>query len=69
MEEERPLREAREAISDSDSGGNTPGGGSGRGFSPFLLIGIVAVVVLIIAGLFFAPHLPGNPPGFRRGGS
>lgn len=55
MEEERPLREAREAINDSGSGGNAPIGGSGKGFSPFLLVGVVAVVVLIIAGLFLPP--------------
>ena len=67
MEEERPLREAREAISDSDSGGNTPGGGSGRGFSPFLLIGIVAVVVLIIAGLFLPPISLGTRLGLGGG--
>ncbi|MBK9052460.1 MAG: hypothetical protein IPL78_16585 [Chloroflexi bacterium] len=29
--------------------------GSGRGFSPILLVGILAVVVLIVAGLFLPP--------------
>jgi hypothetical protein len=55
MEEERPLREARDAISDSGNGGTPPPSGSGKGFSPILLVGILAVVVLIIAGLFLPP--------------
>lgn len=55
MEEERPLREAREAISDSNGGGKSSPSGSGGNFSPILLVGVVAVVILIIAGLFLPP--------------
>ena len=55
MEEERPLKEARDAMQENDSTGGTSPSGAGRGFSPLLLIGILAVVGLIVAGLFLPP--------------
>ena len=66
MEEERPLKEARQAMND-DTAGETPSGGPKSGFSPLLLVGVAGVIILIIAGLFLPPISLGTRLGLGGG--